>query len=837
MKKALSTVLCLVLTLTCAFNIAACGSSHTHAWSQDWQKDDAHHWHECTAGCGEKKDYAEHDFSNGDCVCGKTQTPSQTHTHVWSQGWKSDGTHHWHECTDAGCSEKKDYAEHDFTSGDCVCGKKKPHAWSKDWQYDGTHHWRECTDAGCSEKKDYGEHDFADGDSCLTCNFKITETKGFAFTAVSGGYSVTGYNGDSKIVIIPEQYEGQAVVSIGESAFEEVNADYVKIPDSVKEIGQYAFYGCTAKKISFGNGLERIGFCVFGECANLTDVALPQSVTSLGNYSFWMSGLENAVINANITALPDYTFNGCESLVSVTLSKSILSVGRSAFDGCVNLESLQASAFTSVGHFAFYNAGKLDIDVSSVTSMGESAFRYSGITNAVIAAASVENYAFLGCERLKAVTVGEACKSIGIEAFYGCPLLESVNIGSGLNKIDGNSNNRGFIFGCYALKTVTVSDSNQTFKSVNNAILSKDGATLYWGNSDGEIPAEVKTIGSNAFGSCKAKTISIPDTVTKISDYAFRGCLAESVHIGKGVISLGLGIFRDCSKLAAITVSSENTYVKAKGNCLIITQNGKVTVRAGCKTSVIPTDENIALIDQYAFCGIDELTEISIPESVTDIGDRAFKDCFSLEKLTLRDGLKTIGAFAFDGCAIKNLQIPRTLTSIFITSFYNCPLIESIACDENNTKYVSSGNCLIDKSQNQLLIGCKNSVIPSDRYNLKIVNNAFNNRTGLTTVNVPGNVIEITDAFTGCVDLETAVISEGLTKLGFNAFKDCKNLKEITLPSSLTSIDYDVFNGDEQLSKIIFQGTKEQWNAVEKNKNWNRGMGSYKVICTDGETK
>lgn len=108
--------------------------AHSHVWSQGWESNDTHHWHNCTAdGCtitanSQKDSYGEHDFSNGNCICGK-EKPAVQHSHVWSQSWESNDTHHWHNCTASGCtitdnSQKDGYGEHDFSSGNCVCGKQ-----------------------------------------------------------------------------------------------------------------------------------------------------------------------------------------------------------------------------------------------------------------------------------------------------------------------------------------------------------------------------------------------------------------------------------------------------------------------------------------------------------------------------------------------------------------------------------------------------------------------------------------------------------------------------------------------------------------------------------------
>ena len=166
---------------------------HQHQWSSDWSSDGSYHWHECIAGdCdvadnSQKDGYGEHSYGNDNVcdVCGYTKPVE--HQHQWSDVWSSDGTHHWHECTAAGCgvtdnSQKDGYGEHNYGDDNVcdTCGYVKPvehqHQWSDVWSNDGTHHWHECTAAGCgvtdnSRKDGYGEHNYGDDNTCDTCGY------------------------------------------------------------------------------------------------------------------------------------------------------------------------------------------------------------------------------------------------------------------------------------------------------------------------------------------------------------------------------------------------------------------------------------------------------------------------------------------------------------------------------------------------------------------------------------------------------------------------------------------------------------------------------------------
>ena len=175
-------------------------SSHTHSWATEWNKNETHHWHECTAdGCDvtndtDKDDYGAHVYDNDTdttCnTCGYERTITPSHTHSWAEDWSKNETHHWHECTADGCdvtnvADKDDYGAHVYDNDadtDCnTCGYIRTveppahtHSWATAWSNDETYHWHNCTAEGCdvtenSGKYGYGAHVY-DNDTDTTCN-------------------------------------------------------------------------------------------------------------------------------------------------------------------------------------------------------------------------------------------------------------------------------------------------------------------------------------------------------------------------------------------------------------------------------------------------------------------------------------------------------------------------------------------------------------------------------------------------------------------------------------------------------------------------------------------
>ena len=193
--------------------------------------------------------------------------------------------------------------------------------------------------------------------------------------------------------------------------------------------------------------------------------------------------------------------------------------------------------------------------------------------------------------------------------------------------------------------------------------------------------------------------------------------------------------------------------------------------------------------------GVCTQTELLLPRyngkvEITRIGSYAFSGCTGLTSVTIGSGVTSIGNYAFKDCI--------GLTSIVVAN--------------GNTKYHSAGNCLIETESKKIVLGCKNSVIPTD-----------------------GSVTSIGEgAFYGCRGLTSIVIPDSVTSIGDYAFYGCRGLTSITIPDSVTSIGLCAFEGCRGLTSIAFNGTIAQWNAISKGSSWNMNTDSYTVYCTDG---
>ena len=221
-----------------------------------------------------------------------------------------------------------------------------------------------------------------------------------------------------------------SVTSIGDYAFYGCRSlSNIVIPDSVTKIGDYTFSVCSSlSKIVIPNSVTKIGDYAFSDCSSLSKIVIPNSVTKIGDYAFSdCSSLSKIVIPDSVTDIGDYAFAHC-SLSNIAIPDSVTAIGYGAFSGCRSLSNIVIpDSVTKIGDYAFSvcsSLSKIAIP-DSVTDIGDYAFEYcSSLSNIVIpnSVTSIGDYAFYGCRSLSKIVIPDSVTTIGYGAFSGCSL-------------------------------------------------------------------------------------------------------------------------------------------------------------------------------------------------------------------------------------------------------------------------------------------------------------------------------------------------------------------------------------------------------------------------------
>ena len=280
------------------------------------------------------------------------------------------------------------------------------------------------------------------------------------------------------------------------------------IPNTVTDIGNYAFYFSNLTSVNFGNNVTSIGNNAFAYCYGLTSIEIPNNVTEIG----------------------DGAFEGCSALTSVSIGSGVKSIGINAFNvgwyptmTAVYITDLEAwckikfmdNPLTYAHHLFLNDKEITDLIIpNGVTSIGDRAFNGgTGFTSLTIpnSVTSIGNSAFYQCTGLTSLTIPNSVSSIGSFAFENCSGLISVTIGNGVT----NMGERAFLR-CSAITSVNLScEIVDKWFSDDYSLPPLTGITLGEG---------VKTVKENAFkGFTNIKTIDISSTVTSIEARAFSG--------------------------------------------------------------------------------------------------------------------------------------------------------------------------------------------------------------------------------------------------------------------------------------------------------------------------
>ena len=204
-------------------------------------------------------------------------------------------------------------------------------------------------------------------------------------------------------------------------------------------------------------------------------------------------------------------------------------------------------------------------------------------------------------------------------------------------------------------------------------------------------------------------------------------------------------------------------------------------------------------IESLAFSGCNNLSSVSIPNSVTTIGYQAFYGCNSLASVSIPNSVTSIGYHAFSGCSsLASASIPSSVTSIGYRAFQNCSSLTSVTIPGSLTTI-----------ERGVFYGCSNlSFVSIPSSVTSIGSEAFSGCISLSSISIPNSVTSIgREAFYGCSNLSSVTIPNSMTTIEMWAFSGISGLKSVVIPSSVTSIEYGAFSGCSSLISVTIPGS------------------------------
>lgn len=469
------------------------------------------------------------------------------------------------------------------------------------------------------------------------------KAEGYYFSIIEGANEVYIYPGHaarqksySGDITIPETVNDNGVVytvvGIGSYAFSNSSITSISMPNTIRFIDDCAFLSCSSlTSLELPNKLESIGEYIISNTA-ITHIKIPNSVTKIANYAFAaysfglspcrLESIDLSELSSSITELPECMFSS-SNLKSIEIPNTITSIGKSVFSGCRDLVSVTIpNSVKSIGKEAFNGSAWLDNQPDGVIYAGKVAYMYKGTmpNNTSITlkegTVSITDYAFSSLSGLTFVSIPNSLILIGDYAFMGCRNLSSVTISHGVTKIGDYA----FAY-CSGLISITIPNS-----------VTSIGNSAFWGsNGLSSVKVEWKSpidIVSNTFSNSSNATLYVPKGSK--SAYQSANYWKDFKEIVEYQVDKNIN-FADAI-VKAICVANWDTNGDgelSEQEAAAVTDIGTVfKEKATIKTFVeFKFFTGIKAIPSYAFSHCNNLTSITIPNSVTRIGIGAFSAC------------------------------------------------------------------------------------------------------------------------------------------------------------------------------------------------------------------
>lgn len=609
-----------------------------------------------------------------------------------------------------------------------------------------------------------------------------------------------------------------------------------------KNVGPFA--GGVLRKVTFADGVTKSLQGMFMGTTSLEEVVLPKSLktidqnafkdcSSLKKLSVGKSGGENVL--DTVETINAGAFNGCSSLETLTL-KNVAKIDSSdtnrTFGGCTSLKKVSVTGVTTTD-----NTGKTTLS----TTIGTSAFKDNKALKEINldTIKTVSQEAFRGCGVADdgtdpATLTLNNVNAIGALAFYGCG-FKAVQIPRQLTSV-ATGKIDGVEYGPFAggkLETVSFGTLINTIPDnlcMNTTSLQKIELQ--------SVKASLRTIGKNAFKGCTSvEEVTIPQGISTVSNSAFEGC-SGLTDVTIAAKTINAKAFAECTNLKAVKMEEGVTTIQ--GMAFANTQISAVTIPstlttagttkegtiekgpfAGTKIATVhgQTEDSTEVqegatilpetkkIPDNLFLGCTSIIDVQIPETVTEIGQKAFKDASGVENVTFAvntetgevKGVEKIGISAFDGCSsLQELVLPETVTEVLQGAFANEGAL--VKADMSRTASLKKW----DKESFKGDTALAEVILPTAGGITAIPDGAFAGCTTLTGENlkIPKNIVTITANAFKESGLKKLYIPNQVTTIGASAFEACKNLEDVHISNNISIISQSTFKNCEKLEKI-----------------------------------
>ena len=607
---------------------------------------------------------------------------------------------------------------------------------------------------------------------------ELSYTLDYRYIENTNSYEVVGYSGELVDLVIPSEYEGLMVTRIGNYCFRDcLTLKTAVLPSTITHVGGSAFSGCT----------------------NLDKINLPESVEFVGCYAFSKSGVlekdENGIY---------YVGNWACQYDRDDYSDTFI-----VKEGTIGIAS---------GAFIYYGPSTIVIP-EGVKYLNSSAFADNNNLTSVTLPESIQvipEMAFSACNKMTNVELPSSITTIENRAFSRCTSLSGFEIGKNVTYV-GEEVFRG----CTNLCNIDVDDENPSYCAVDGVLFNKDKTKLIQYSvgkniSSYSIPSSVRKIENYAFwGAKKLYSLTIQSQFS-VGENAFWGCsnVIEAYNLtGRdwnedNDMLAYMGFNEGQVRYIHTSIDTPSVFTLLQDKFLVYSVGDECTIVGYYGDEVnVSIPQSVTAIGNSAFSFNVDLQTVIIPSSVNKIGDGAFSNCTNLTDVQIAEGLVSIGSQAFEKTALNAIVIPDGIGALGYDAFRDCANLVSVTIGEGLVSIKSGTFSGCEKLSN---ISLPNSL-------RSIGSGAFYKCISLTQISLNENVNEISnDAFSNC-GLTSMVIPAGVTNIPQAVFFLCKDLETLYIPKGISTFDMFSLYGCEKLATIVVEEGNTALTIIDGN--------------------
>ena len=465
----------------------------------------------------------------------------------------------------------------------------------------------------------------------------------------------------------------------------------------------------------------------------------------------------------------NYAFYGCTGITNATISNEG-NIGTSAFEGAMTSATgtLNVTNKGDIYNRAFYGCtGITNATISNDGNIGTSAFEgamQSGdATLKVTIPGVIEDRGFYGCTNLKTAEIN----IVGGEDTEDTSAPLTFDDWTSTNTAHGSVSSKTYTFYVQGEATLSFDWWVSSESGCDKLIATLDGTAILEKRGDSYSGTFTKTVGSGSH------TLVVKYSKNNSNSHGQdKAKVSNTKVVGGGAsasLSIGHEAFWRCNNLSSITLG-----------------------------------DSIKSIGDYAFYGCSKLTEVTIPNKTTSLGKYCFLGNSLLANIDLGNGLKTIGQYCFSGCSMPEISIPASVTSIGNYTFNNCSSLADVVIEDRTSELTLGSN-----GSSPLFASCPlDSVYIGGKIKYNTSSSSgyspFYRNTSLRTIVISDTEEEIyNNEFYGCTSLKNVTMGDGVKKIGNWAFSGCSNLDYFNFGSGMQSIGDEAFSDCTNMTMLI----------------------------------